>query len=66
MLFNPADHISRVEISNFYGHRSTPIFMDDLYFTASVPEPGTLSLLLGGMIGVGFAGFRRRPESGVH
>lgn len=52
-----------VYLSNFYGHRSTPVYMDNLYFGAApVSAPASLPLLLVGMAGV----LARRRWKPVH
>lgn len=50
-----------VLLSNPYSHRSTPVYMDDLYFEnlTSVAEPGTLPLALSGLLGLGILASRR-------
>lgn len=50
-----------VTLLNPYGHRSTNVFMDDLYFEnlTPVPEPGSLPLALAGLLGFGVMGYRR-------
>ncbi len=57
-----SDGIEEVWISNFTNHRTTPVYMDDLYFAAgqAVPEPTSFSLLLSGAFGLGLVAWRRR------
>jgi|GEM_PF-6080680 len=55
------DAIRGVAISTFFGHRSTPVWIDDLTFTyASVPEPASLGLLAAGIAVFGGLQARRR------
>lgn len=52
--------IDSVWLSNFYNHRSTPVYMDDLYFgSVPVSAPAALPVMLIGLAGF-LAGRRRR------
>ncbi len=48
-----SEGIESVHLSNFYGHRTTPVYMDDLYFGAvPVSAPGSLPVLFAGLAGL--------------
>lgn len=45
--------IESVRLGNFYGHRTTPVYMDDLYFGAApVSAPASLPVLVAGLAGL--------------
>ena len=62
--FHSSDGISQLLFSQFYGMRTT-VRVDNLYFGAvpSVPEPGSLALLVAGL---GVVGVARRRWHGRH
>lgn len=53
--------IKEVHLATIYGHGTTAVYLDNLFFTntSEVPEPGTLGLFLAGLMGVGASRLRR-------